>query len=130
MILLDTDVCIELLRGNKSVIEKRKTCNNDIYISFITVAELYYGAEKSNNKINNTTLIEHFLLSIDIIESDGEISKKFGEIKSQLEKSGNIIADADLFIASTALTKCNKLITGNTKHFNRIEELKVENWIK
>lgn len=129
MILLDTDICIEILRGNKNVIEKAKNVYSNLNISFLTVAELYYGAEKSSNKIKNINLVEQFLLSIEIIESDLEICKKFGELKSKLEKNGNRIADADLFIASTALTKCEKLITGNVKHFQRLEELKIENWI-
>jgi tRNA(fMet)-specific endonuclease VapC len=130
MILFDTDVCIEILRGNKNVIKKRKEYEGDIAISFMTVAELYYGAEKSNNIEHNSTVIEKFLLSVDIIDSDVEILKKFGKIKARLYKDKNIISDANIFIASVALTKCDKLISGNLSHFKRIEELNVENWIR
>ncbi|MBN1501041.1 MAG: type II toxin-antitoxin system VapC family toxin [Spirochaetes bacterium] len=130
MILLDTDVCIEILRGNRNVIEKRKTESDVVAVSFITVAELFYGSLKSVNSTKNNILVEKFLLSIDIIQSDYEISKKFGELKANLEINGNVIADADLFIASTAITKCSKLITGNVKHFDRITNLHVENWIR
>ena len=130
MIILDSDICISILRGNKLVIEKRESCDEGICISFMTVAELYYGAEKSNYRKQNINLVERSLLSILIIDSDIEITQKFGELKARLSKSGRIIADADLFIASTAITKCTKLITGNIKHYNRIDELKIENWLR
>ena len=130
MILLDTDICIELLRGNPKVIDKRQGYENKVAISFMSVAELFYGAEKSDYVAENTRLIEEFLLTIEVINSDMEILKKFGEIKAKLGSAGNILADADIFIAATALTKCTMLVTGNLNHFRRIEELKIEDWIR
>ncbi|MBP7554150.1 MAG: PIN domain-containing protein [Spirochaetes bacterium] len=129
MILLDTDVCIEILRGNKKVIEKRKENNDSIAISFMTAAELYYGAEKSDYREKNKILIEEFLLTVEIIESDIEIMKRFGEIKANLKVKNEILADADILIGSAALEKCEKLITGNENHFKRIDNLRIENWI-
>ena len=130
MILLDTDICIELLRGNANVIEKRKGYDEKVAISFMSVAELFYGAEKSDNAGENTRLIEEFLLTIEVIHSDIDILIKFGELKAILGSAGNILADADIFIAATTLAKCNMLITGNINHFRRIEELRLENWIR
>ena len=130
MILLDTDICIELLRGNYNVIERRQGYDEKVAISFMTVAELFYGAEKSNDKGKNTNLIEEFLLTVDIIHSDLEILIKFGKLKALLGKSGNILSDADIFIAATAIVKCNMLISGNANHFKRIEALRIENWIR
>ena len=130
MILLDTDICIELLRGNQTVIEKRQIHDDTIAISFMSVAELFYGAEKSDHKMENISLIDEFLFTVEIIHSELEILKKFGEIKTNLDKAGNMLSDADIFIAATAIIKCNILITGNIKHFKRIEELRVENWIR
>jgi len=130
VILLDTDICIELLRGNFNVIERRQGYDEKVAISFMTVAELFYGAEKSNNKNKNANLIMEFLLTVEIIHSDLEILIKFGKLKALLGKAGNILSDADLFIAATAIVKCNILITGNVNHFKRIEELRLENWIR
>ena len=53
----------------------------------------------------------------------------FGELKASLEKSGKIIDDMDLLIASTALTRNLVLVTNNEKHFNRINGLEIENWM-
>jgi tRNA(fMet)-specific endonuclease VapC len=130
MILIDTDICIELLRGNKKVIEKRKEENDTIAMSFMTVSELYYGAYKSNKPSHNTSLIEEFILTVNVIQSSLRISKRFGNLKSKLQRGGILIEDADIFVAATCLEHCEKLITGNIKHYNRIDELKIENWIR
>ncbi|MBI5416865.1 PIN domain-containing protein [Candidatus Poribacteria bacterium] len=129
MILFDTDICVELLRGNNKVIKKRKEEPDEVSISFMTVGELFYGAEKSNNVDENSKLVEIFLLSINIIYPDYEIMKKFGVLKSSLCKQKIILPDADILIATTCLCKCEKLITGNTRHFNQFENLKIQNWI-
>ena len=94
----------------------------------MSVAELFYGAEKSDHKRENKALVGEFLYTVETIHSDLEIFKKFGEIKLNLGRVGNILADADIFIAATAATRCDMLITGNVKHFNRIAELRLENW--
>jgi tRNA(fMet)-specific endonuclease VapC len=130
MILFDTDVCIEILRGNERIIRQRSDYDGDIAVSFMSAAELYYGAEKSNMPADNKVLIEEFLLSVEIIHTDLDILEKFGSIKERLENTGNTLADTDIFIASVALTKCDRLITGNVRHYNRIEELKIENWLR
>lgn len=130
MILLDTDICIELLRGNNVVIERRAACDERVAISFMTVGELFYGAERSQYKLKNINLVEEFILSIDIINTDFEILRKFAELKARLYEKNLLLPDADILIASTALTKCTKLVTGNIKHFNRFENLVVENWLQ
>jgi tRNA(fMet)-specific endonuclease VapC len=130
MILLDTDTCIEILRGNQKVIDKRLETDERVAISFMTVGELYYGAEKSKNRINNKHLVDEFILAVDVINTDMEILKKFGELKAGMEISRFPLSDADILIAATCLSKCNKLVTGNIKHFDKIENLTIENWIR
>jgi predicted nucleic acid-binding protein len=130
MILLDTDVCIEILRGNENVIRKREEVNDQVAISFLTVGELFYGAYKSSQIEHNLIQIKKFLLTIKAIQSDYEIMKIFGELKSKLYQKNLLLPDADLIIAATSLSKCKKLITGNIDHFKRIDELKIENWMR
>ena len=130
MILLDTDICIELLKGNQGVVDRRRNTRDNVSISFITVGELFYGAEKSRNKEKNHILVEEFLLSIPVIHSTNGIMNKFGELKADVEKAGNPLPDADILIAATSLKCCTKLITGNTKHFERFDELNIENWLR
>ncbi len=129
MILLDTDICIHILRGNNKVIEERRKYPDQVAVSFITLAELYYGAEKSANPLKNRSLIEQFLLTLAVIHSDNQIMQRFGKLKAELEGLSKPLADADLLIAATALEKCNLLVTGNVKHFKRIEKLALANWV-
>ncbi|MBN1782592.1 PIN domain-containing protein [bacterium] len=129
MILLDTDICIELLRGNRKVIESYGNCDDIAAVSFMTVGELYYGAEKSAYVQKNTNIVDAFLLTIDVIDTGIDILKKFGGLKAALSDSKTMLPDADIFIAATAMTRCNKLITSNLRHFKRFEGLVTENWI-
>ncbi len=130
MILIDTDMCIEILRGNKDVIKEREKSDETIAISFMTITELYYGAEKSQNSPKNIGIVDAFLLTVIIINTDLEILKKFGELKHILYKNNFLLPDADILIAATTFTKCSKLVTGNTKHFKHFENLEFDNWRK
>ena len=130
MILLDTDVCIEILHRNERIIYRQKSESSPSAISFMTAAELYYGASKSNRATANTEIIEEFLLTVDIIQSDLAIIRTYGHLKARLELAGMALADADLLIAATAMEKCEKLITGNIKHYSRITQLSIENWLR
>ncbi len=129
MILLDTDVCIHLLRGNRNIIKKRRNYSDQVAISFMTVAELYYGVEKSANPQKNKTVLEQFILTVKVINSNRKIASRFGHLKAVLENKGNPLADADLLIAATALETSTLLVTGNIKHYQRIENLNLDNWI-
>jgi tRNA(fMet)-specific endonuclease VapC len=130
MILFDTDTCVEILRGNKKVIRRRSEYPGEIAISFMTVGELFFGAEKSTHPIENKSLVERFVLTVSIIHTDLSILKRFGEIKAGLKRDNILLPDADLFIAATTLEKSEALITGNVKHFERIAGLKLDNWIR
>jgi tRNA(fMet)-specific endonuclease VapC len=94
----------------------------------MTIAELYYGAEKSRDSSKNIDTIEKLLITLEIVHTDIAILKRFGIIKALLQKQGEPIADADILIASATLEKAERLITGNTKHFERIAGLALENW--
>ncbi len=128
MILIDTDVCIDLLKGNKKILRRREEYDGPIGVCFMTIAELFYGAQKSSDPSRNIDTVERLLLTLEIVQSDLSILKRFGTIKAQLQNAGMPIADADILIASATLEKAEKLITGNTKHFERIPGLSLEDW--
>jgi predicted nucleic acid-binding protein len=128
--ILDTDVCIEILRGNHKVIEHRATTPDEIATTWITACELSYGAAKSRQPDNNQTLVIEFLSTLPIIDFTLPASEYFGKLKAQLEKSGNRIADADLLIASVTMANSASLITGNLRHYQRIDGLRIEDWIR
>lgn len=130
VILLDTDICIELLRGNKTALERSRRCTEIGAVAAMTVAELFYGAQKSENPRNNSEAVEQFILTVPVIHTDLSICRRFGTLKSTLEKKGTPLPDADVLIAATALSADGSLVTGNTDHFRLFPKLRLENWIR
>jgi len=128
VILLDTDICIELLKGNKRILQRRDQYDGPVGVCFMTIAELYYGAEKSRDPVKNMNTIEKLLITLEIVHTDVAILKRFGMVKAHLQKQGEPIADADILIASATIEKAERLVTANTKHFERISGLALENW--
>lgn len=127
--LLDTDICIYWLKNIDSVRNKIQEIGwKQICICDITVAELYFGAYNSQKVTENLTRAEKFIENITVISLDQNILQRFGELKSELRKIGQPVADFDLLIASVALTKNYILVTNNTRHYSRISELQLENW--
>jgi len=130
VILLDTDICIELLRGNRTVLEKNQDSKEDSYISFMTVGELLYGAEKSTNPESNKKKCQAFFRSVSIIYPTISTMEIFAQIKGDLSGRSLLLPDADLLIAATCLQQKSRLVTGNVKHFERFDNLKIENWLR
>lgn len=125
--LLDTCVCIALLKKSPSIIQRlREVGTSNCMISDITLAELYFGAFKSGKEkhFNDVSEISKLFEKLPI-----QYTRKYGEIRWELEKRGLRIGDMDMFIAATALEEDLILVTGNVKHFERIPGLKIENWM-
>jgi tRNA(fMet)-specific endonuclease VapC len=129
--LLDTDTCIFWLKGNKKIEKKALKVGLDrLYISFVTLSELYYGAYKSQKIKENLFGIKTLEGKLRRIDSDQGTCETFGKLKAALVSQGKVINDADLFIAAGAIGNDIVLVTNNEKHFKRIKDLKVENWAK
>lgn len=127
--LLDTDTCIYWLRDCYSVREKvRQIGWNEISICVITVAELYYGAYNSSRVTENLARASFFIQQLSVLSLTDAVLRRFGELKAQLRSIGQPIADFDLMIASVALTENKIVVTNNTRHYDRIIGLQLENW--
>lgn len=127
--LLDTNICIYYFKGQFDLKDKIEQIGFQKFaISEITLAELIYGAEKSLKKDQNTKVVESFAEKITIIPIFDSI-KIYGKEKARLRQSGTIISDLDLFIGATAIVNDMILVTRNTKEFERMENIKIENWI-
>ncbi len=130
MILLDTDVCVELLRGNTRVLDHRRRVRDEVAISFMTVGELYYGVAKSSRPEHNRNLVECFLVTVGCLQSDVTVMERFGIVKADLVARGEVLPDADILIAAAALTHCDLLVSGNENHYSRIPGLRTANWLR
>jgi len=125
--LIDSDILIYFLKGKQEVVEKLSHIPMDnLYISRINYTELMYGAYNSARVEQNLKIIEPFLENFKILEFSQTSSLIFAKEKTRLKKNGNIIADMDLMIASIAIDNDCTLISNNIKHFQRVQNLKLE----
>jgi len=129
VILLDTDVCVALLRGHRQILERRRAEPDEVAVAAMTAAELFYGAEKSARPAQNRALVEEFLQTLPVLHTNLPIVRLFGSLKARIARDGTSLPDADILIAATSLSQCDRLITGNSAHFERFVELRIENWL-
>ncbi len=130
MYLLDTNILIHFFKGNPLVREKMSRAGLEkLAISELSLAELYYGAYYSQRPLENLAKVDKLRHCLYVLSMEEEASKYFGKIKSTLRKQGNLIEDLDILIAAVALANELILVTNNIKHFDRIENIRLENWL-
>jgi len=129
--MLDTNICIYIIKNKpQSVKERFKQFEiGELCISSITVSELMYGAFKSEQTQKNLHALEKFLMPFEIVDYDLMASVEYGKIRASLERSGNIIGGMDIQIAAHALWLDLTLVTNNTREFERVVGLRLDNWV-
>lgn len=128
--ILDTDTCIELLRGNARVIEQRARSSAPVATTWMTAAELHLGAASSAAPEHNARIVDAFLATIDVLGMDAAAARLFGEAKALLRRRGRSPTDADLLIAAVTVAHGAVVVTGNRAHFARVPGVAVEDWIR
>ncbi len=130
--LLDTNICIYLIKKRPTeVLERfRQHSPKDVAISTITLFELQYGIEKSQYRQRSEDALNKFLLPLDLIDLDRSSAIEAANIRAQLERDGMPIGPYDLLIAGLARSQDMTLVTSNTREFERIVDLRLENWIE
>jgi tRNA(fMet)-specific endonuclease VapC len=128
MRILDTDHCIDILRGRERVIRARSGVYDEVATTIITACELYYGAAKSAKPLENKRAVDAFLRTLRVMDLDMYGAQFFGYFKALLETVGEGLADADLLIGAIARANDAIVVTGNARHFGRMPGLKLENW--
>jgi tRNA(fMet)-specific endonuclease VapC len=129
--LLDTNIIAYII--NKRPIEVFNRFHslelNEISTSSIVVAELWFGVAKSQRKVQNKIALENFLAELTIFDFDIRAAESYAIIRADLESKGTIIGANDLLISAHAVSLGLTLITNNAREFQRINELKIENWL-
>lgn len=130
--LLDTDICIYIIKRKPQQIAQRFNTlrPSDIGISAITVAELEYGAQKSQKPEQNRAALQQFLIPLEILVFDPQAAQAYGTIRADLERKGQVIGSLDMLIAAQAQSHGVILVTNNIREFSRIPDLRVENWVE
>jgi tRNA(fMet)-specific endonuclease VapC len=129
--LLDTNICIYIVNKHPAEIITRLEYYkpSQIKISSITVAEMEYGASKSSRREKNREALKNFLSPFEIINFDSMDAEIYGIIRAELERNGNVIGPYDIQLAAQALRAGYVFVTNNVKEFERIEKLRIENWM-
>ena len=129
--LLDTNICVFFLRGKLNLDDLiRKKGRENCFISEITVIELRYGAENSDNPTKAHKSVDAFVNGLSIIPIYGSI-RRYAKEKVRLRKIGKPMHDEfDLLIGVTAIENKLTLVTDNIKDFERLDGVKIENWFK
>jgi tRNA(fMet)-specific endonuclease VapC len=128
MKILDSDHCIAILRG-KLDLRNRIGADEELAVTAISIAELAHGAHRSQRAADNLARVDVLLAALVILPFDEFAARRFGSIKAGLERTGSLLHDLDLQIASIAIEQNAPLLTHNQKHFTRIENLIIEDWL-
>lgn len=130
MYLLDTDICIYLIKKQPEYLLKKfnRQKAGKIGISSVSVAELEYGVAKSTFPGKNRIALLEFLSELEIIPFSDQDTEAYGLVRSWLEKKGIPIGPYDLQIAAQCLSRGYVLVTNNSRELKRVPDLKTENW--
>lgn len=130
--LLDTNTCIYIIkRSPPHVYARFKLLRvGDIGVSAITYCELQLGVANSSKPDANQLALTEFLGPLDVLDFPSAAATVFGDIRAHLQRAGTPIGIYDLLIAAHALQQGLTLVTNNTKEFQRVPHLKIENWIE
>jgi tRNA(fMet)-specific endonuclease VapC len=129
--LLDTNICIYLTKQQHPALIKRfeSLAENEVAMSVITFGELQFGAQKSQRPKQVLEALEKLSLVIPVLVMTQEVSLHYGKIRAHLQQQGTPIGNNDLWIAAHARAEGLILVTNNVREFERVPELKVENWV-
>ena len=129
MYCLDTNIIIEFFKGNERIIKKiKENLNNQLFLTTLSLCELYKGAFLSSNKDGEVTKIQTLLGYLELITLNKKTAEIFGEKYRLLQDIGKKTQEFDLLNASIALAHGLVFVTHNTKHFIDIPGFKIEEW--
>jgi len=128
--MLDTDSCIYVIKRRPPGVLRRLRLHNvgDVGISSITLAELAFGAAKSQHPEANRAALDEFVLPLEVAPFDALAAKSYGTVRAELERKGALIGPLDTLIAAHALSLSVTLVTHNTREFSRVAGLLVADW--
>ena len=128
--LLDTNAVIHAIRNNPPSVRSRLTAlgPDDVRVSAITIAELWYGAQKAHNPVRRRAVFEAFLAPYEVLSFDRGAAVRHAELRQALRHSP--IGERDLLIAAIALDAGLGVVTNNTREFQRVPGLSVEDWTR
>jgi tRNA(fMet)-specific endonuclease VapC len=131
MYMLDTNICIYVLKNRSDQLQHKFNAIKDICISSVTYGEFCYGIENGDSHLKKERgqQLKAFTPRLLLDSWDAEAGKHYGAIRAQLKTEGKLIGNNDLFIAAHARSINAVLVTNNAREFNRVSDLTIENWV-
>jgi tRNA(fMet)-specific endonuclease VapC len=131
MHMLDTNICIYVLKNHSAALRRKFRDCGDLCISVVTWAELCFGVENGTPALKESRWVQldAFTRLLPVLAMDEPVGVCYGRVRAHLKKEGTPIGNNDLFIAAHALSLGATLVTNNQREFNRVPELVVENWV-
>jgi tRNA(fMet)-specific endonuclease VapC len=131
MYFLDTNICAYFMSPKYPSVKAQFKSHDpeDLFVSALVAGELAYGVALSSRVEANRKNLDAFLSMLQIVPWDDQAMWHYGEQKAKLKKSGTKIGEMDLLIGCQALALGATMVTNNTREFERIEGLKLENWV-
>lgn len=128
--MLDTNICIYVIKNYPAKLrEIFNRLAEQLSISTITLAELSYGAEKSERRLENLQATEQFTARLDVLPFSPKAATHYGQIRAALERAGKPAGPHDMLIAAHARAEGLTVVTNNMREFKRVPGLQVENWV-
>lgn len=129
--MLDTNICIYVIKHKPQEAIRRFLEHDpfDICVSAITYAEMMHGVEKSAAKERNRLACMAFMSAITVLGFNSRAAEEYGRIRAELETQGTPIGPMDMLIAAHAASENLVLVTNNTREFERVKGLMLENWV-
>jgi len=129
--MLDTNIVIYVIKRRPvALLDIFNTHVGHMCISSITLAELLHGAEKSKRQEQNLHRVEDFVSRLEVLTYDEKAAAHYGQIRADLERKGQTIGVNDLHIAGHARSEGLILVTNNEREFQRVDALRIENWVE
>ena len=129
--MLDTNIVIYVIKRRPiEVLEVFNSHAGQMSISSITFAELLHGVEKSTMPDHNLLQVEDFVSRLEVLSYGDKAAAHYGDIRADLERKGTIIGVNDLHIAGHARSEGFTLVTNNTREFERVDALRLTNWVE
>jgi tRNA(fMet)-specific endonuclease VapC len=129
-LVLDTNTCVYALKHQGRVVDRlRDQSPDDLGVTIITVAELWFGARKSTRPAATRREIDAFLEPLGVVPFDRAAAEVYADIRFDLERTGRPIGERDLMIASIASARDLTVVTHNLSEFSRVPHLKIEDWL-
>jgi tRNA(fMet)-specific endonuclease VapC len=128
--MLDTNIVAYAKNNRPEVVYERMSRFDpeDLCVSVITLAELEYGVFNSSNPERNQLALTLFLANIEVVPFNDDAAVEYGRIRADLKRKGTPIGANDLMIAAHAKSLGVTLVTNNTREFERVEGLMLEDW--